>query len=73
MTTNAHNNQAVTPAIAGTQRPSCGTASTKANQAEKGCCGGPAKSDASACCVADEAAKAAGNSGCGCRAEAKST
>ena len=33
---------------------------------EKGCCGGPAKSDASACCVADETAKAEGKAGCGC-------
>ncbi len=31
-----------------------------------GCCGGPAKSDADACCVADEEVKAAGGSGCGC-------
>jgi thioredoxin reductase len=31
-----------------------------------GCCGGSAKSDASACCVADEAAKAEGKKGCGC-------
>ncbi len=33
-----------------------------------GCCGGPAKSDASACCVEDEAAKASGKAGCGCGA-----
>jgi thioredoxin reductase len=31
-----------------------------------GCCGGPAKANADACCVADEAAKASGNGGCGC-------
>jgi hypothetical protein len=31
-----------------------------------GCCGGPAKDGGSACCVADEQAKAAGESGCGC-------
>jgi thioredoxin reductase len=36
-----------------------------AGEAE-GCCGGPAKIDASACCVADEAAKAEGKAGCGC-------
>jgi hypothetical protein len=30
-----------------------------------GCCGGPAKAE-SACCVADEDAKAAGKEGCGC-------
>ena len=32
------------------------------------CCGGPAKKDAAACCVADEEAKSAGGSGCGCSA-----
>ncbi|MBR0712496.1 NAD(P)-binding domain-containing protein [Bradyrhizobium liaoningense] len=31
-----------------------------------GCCGGPAKVDASACCAADETAKSKGASGCGC-------
>ena len=31
-----------------------------------GCCGGPAKADASACCAADEQAKSSGASGCGC-------
>ncbi|MDD2765551.1 MAG: arsenite methyltransferase [Opitutaceae bacterium] len=31
-----------------------------------GCCGGAPKNDANACCVADETAKAAGLSGCGC-------
>ncbi|HEY6510812.1 MAG TPA: NAD(P)-binding domain-containing protein [Burkholderiaceae bacterium] len=35
-----------------------------------GCCGGPAESDASACCALDEAVKSAGGSGCGC-ADAK--
>ncbi len=30
------------------------------------CCGGPAKSDATACCATDETAKADGKSGCGC-------
>jgi hypothetical protein len=33
---------------------------------DAGCCGGPAKADASACCAADESAKKAGASGCGC-------
>ena len=32
-----------------------------------GCCGGPARADRSACCRADEDAKAQGNAGCGCR------
>jgi hypothetical protein len=31
-----------------------------------GCCGGPAKVNADACCVADEEVKAAGGAGCGC-------
>jgi len=31
-----------------------------------GCCGGPAKENASACCVLDEAKKAEGEAGCGC-------
>jgi hypothetical protein len=34
--------------------------------AQTGCCGGPAGEDATACCVADEAAKAQGTKGCGC-------
>lgn len=32
----------------------------------QGCCGGPAKNSADSCCVADEEAKAAGATGCGC-------
>jgi thioredoxin reductase len=31
-----------------------------------GCCGGPAKEDASACCALDETKKAQGEGGCGC-------
>ncbi|MCP3374601.1 NAD(P)-binding domain-containing protein [Bradyrhizobium cajani] len=31
-----------------------------------GCCGGPAKEEPSACCAADETARKAGASGCGC-------
>jgi hypothetical protein len=30
------------------------------------CCGGPAKVNASACCVLDEEKKAEGSAGCGC-------
>jgi hypothetical protein len=30
------------------------------------CCGGPAVNDQGACCLADETAKAAGQTGCGC-------
>ena len=37
-----------------------------------GCCGGPPKADASACCVLDETKKAAGEGGCGCGSAATS-
>jgi thioredoxin reductase len=33
---------------------------------EAGCCGGPALADKTACCKADETAKAQGKAGCGC-------
>jgi thioredoxin reductase len=33
---------------------------------DAGCCGGPAIANASACCKADESAKAQGKAGCGC-------
>lgn len=36
-----------------------------------GCCGGPAKADASACCALDESKKAKGEAGCGCGSKAK--
>ncbi|MCY1707886.1 FAD-dependent oxidoreductase [Pannonibacter sp. SL95] len=39
--------------------------------AASGCCGGPAKANASACCVRDEEVKAAGGAGCGCGSAAK--
>jgi RNA polymerase sigma-70 factor (ECF subfamily) len=39
---------------------------TKAADTASGCCGGPAPAGADACCVKDAAAKAAGESGCGC-------
>lgn len=42
----------------------CSTAGTREDDA--GCCGGPARSPADACCAADEAAKSAGGIGCGC-------
>jgi hypothetical protein len=35
-------------------------------EAEAGCCGGPPKADADACCVKDEVAKQEGKAGCGC-------
>jgi len=46
--------------------PETGVCSGPAAVQEAGCCGGPAKVDASACCAADESAKKAGASGCGC-------
>lgn len=54
-----------------TSRNCCGASSAKEagalvfSKATEGCCGGPA-SDASACCVADEQAKAMGATECGC-------
>lgn len=42
-------------------------ADATAAPAAGGCCGGPARADASACCVRDEVAKAEGRAGCGCR------
>ena len=35
-----------------------------------GCCGGPAKSDATACCALDETKKTEGLAGCGCATQA---
>lgn len=54
--------------------PETGVCSTrpkaaKAGSASSGCCGGPATVDATACCAADETAKAAGEAGCGCGPE----
>jgi hypothetical protein len=43
----------------------CSRSVTVAPEGE-GCCGGPALADSTACCKADEAAKARGQDGCGC-------
>ena len=49
--------------------PETGVCNLTAADAEGAdCCGGPPKSDADACCAADEAAKASSESGCGCSA-----
>lgn len=40
-------------------------------EAVGGCCGGPPKTNASACCVKDEEKKAEGEEGCGCSAKPK--
>lgn len=44
----------------------CSAGGGAAASAASDCCGGPAEVDASACCVQDEQAKSAGQSGCGC-------
>lgn len=48
--------------------PETGVCSTSlpAEETEVGCCGGPAPAGVSACCMADEDAKQAGEAGCGC-------
>ena len=51
--------------------PETGVCSSSPAGAAEGCCGGPAESDTSACCVADETAKAEGKAGCGSQAEKK--
>lgn len=53
-------------AAGGCCAPSVGTAETASS-----CCGGPATTNADACCVADEVAKAEGEGGCGCGTAAK--
>ncbi len=44
----------------------CTRGGVESTEAGSGCCGGPAKQEPTACCAADEAAKKAGASGCGC-------
>lgn len=44
----------------------CSSDYTASPKAEAGCCGGPVKANADACCAEDESAKAKGSSGCGC-------
>jgi len=46
--------------------PETGICTTDFAEDGSGCCGGPAIAQADACCVADEAAKSAGKTGCGC-------
>jgi hypothetical protein len=46
--------------------PETGVCTTQFDEASSGCCGGPAKEREDACCVVDEVAKDAGESGCGC-------
>jgi hypothetical protein len=44
----------------------CTRGGVESTEAASGCCGGPAKQEPTACCAADESAKKAGASGCGC-------
>lgn len=44
----------------------CTRGGVEAGAASSACCGGPAPADIDACCVDDQAAKAAGTAGCGC-------
>ncbi|MBN8945265.1 MAG: NAD(P)-binding domain-containing protein [Rhizobiales bacterium] len=47
--------------------PETGVCSTSRSSADAGgCCGGPAETDATACCRQDEEVKQAGGEGCGC-------
>ncbi|MGY3614572.1 NAD(P)-binding domain-containing protein [Bradyrhizobium sp. USDA 10063] len=46
--------------------PETGVCNVSASVKDGGCCGGPARTDASACCAADETARQSGDSGCGC-------
>jgi len=54
--------------VCGTSKPRVRipAAVSVAVEAEAGCCGGPPKADADACCVKDEVAKQEGKAGCGC-------
>lgn len=47
-------------------KPAAATAPRPEPVAAASCCGGPARTDASACCVLDEQKKAEGAAGCGC-------
>ena len=49
----------------------CSTSFAQADEAEAGCCGGPAVANAEACCAKDEIAKAQGKAGCGCSSTPK--
>lgn len=46
--------------------PETGVCSRSPLAEADGCCGGPARTDATACCTADETAKSEGKTGCGC-------
>lgn len=47
--------------------------SPKASAKDAACCGGPPRANTAACCVADEVAKAEGESGCGCGTTAQAS
>ena len=48
----------------------CSTRPVTVAKASAGCCGGPARANVDACCVADAVAKDLGKPGCGCEAAA---
>ena len=48
----------------------CSTRPVTVAKASAGCCGGPARANVDACCVADAVAKELGKPGCGCEAAA---
>jgi hypothetical protein len=52
--------------------PEIATKDTESAQ-PKGCCGGPAPADSSACCVLDAEVKAEGGTGCGCGPKVETT
>ena len=52
--------------------PETGVCSRSPVEDAQGCCGGPAKADASACCEDDQTAKLDGKAGCGCGPESGS-
>lgn len=54
------------PAAVATASACCGPARATAKTPAAPCCGGPARSNAAACCALDEQKKAEGKTGCGC-------
>ena len=53
--------------------PETGVCTTTANDGTSGCCGGPAPAGVDACCSEDAVARADGEGGCGCGADAPLT
>jgi thioredoxin reductase len=51
----------------------CNVTPITGEEAEAGCCGGPAPANVDACCIEDADAKAAGAAGCGCGSKVSAT